>query len=212
MTSNRNIFRITGLLCGEFTGHRRIPLTKASDAELWCFDLCQDKQLSKQSWGWWFQTPSRSLWRHCNDAICREKLQTLLWRRNGSDSISKLQPHDCLLSRLFGGRSKKTSKLRATGLCAGNSQGTGEFPAQMASYAENVSIWWRHHDFKTTIAVSLGWNFFVPSLFVRYISNFANIPVKYWESHSYLTGVTAAELRGHLPDMNMLFKRSAAFC
>ena len=44
-----------------------------------------------------------------------------------------------------GGRSKKTSKLRVTGLCAGNSPGTGEFPAQMASYAKNVSIWWRHH-------------------------------------------------------------------
>ena len=40
---------------------------------------------------------------------------------------------------------KKTSKLRVTGLCAGNSPGTGEFPAQRASYAENVSIWWRHH-------------------------------------------------------------------
>ena len=34
----------------------------------------------------------------------------------------------------------------STGLCAGNSPGTGEFPAQMASDAENVSIWWRHHD------------------------------------------------------------------
>ena len=41
---------------------------------------------------------------------------------------------------------KKTSKLRVTGLCVGNSPGTGEFPAQMASYAENVSIWWRHHE------------------------------------------------------------------
>ena len=41
---------------------------------------------------------------------------------------------------------KKTSKLRFTGLCARNSPGTGEFPAQMASNAENVSIWWRHHD------------------------------------------------------------------
>ena len=41
---------------------------------------------------------------------------------------------------------KKTSKLRVTGLCVGNSPGTGEFPAQMASNAENVSIWWRHHD------------------------------------------------------------------
>ena len=38
---------------------------------------------------------------------------------------------------------KKTSELRATGLCAGNSPVTGEFPAQMASNAENVSIWWR---------------------------------------------------------------------
>ena len=36
-------------------------------------------------------------------------------------------------------------KLRVTGLCAGNLPGTGEFPAQMASNAENVSIWWRHH-------------------------------------------------------------------
>ena len=40
----------------------------------------------------------------------------------------------------------KTSKLRVTSLCAGNSPVTGEFPAQMASKAENVSIWLRHHD------------------------------------------------------------------
>ena len=39
----------------------------------------------------------------------------------------------------------KTSKLRVTGLCAGNSPGTGEFHAQMASNAENISISWRHH-------------------------------------------------------------------
>ena len=36
-SSNGNNFRVTGPLCGEFTGHRWIPLTKASDAELWCF-------------------------------------------------------------------------------------------------------------------------------------------------------------------------------
>ena len=69
----------------------------------------------------------------------------LQWRHNGRDSLSNHQPHDCLLYRLFRRRSKKTSKLRVTGLCVGNSPGTGEFPAQMASYAENVSIWWRHH-------------------------------------------------------------------
>ena len=54
---------------------------------------------------------------------------SLRWRHNGRDSVSNNQPHDCLLNRLFKHRSKKTSK----------------FPAQMASYAENVSIWWRHH-------------------------------------------------------------------
>ena len=40
---------------------------------------------------------------------------------------------------------RKHKKLRVTGLCVGNSPGTGEFPAQMASNAENASIWWRHH-------------------------------------------------------------------
>ena len=60
-------------------------------------------------------------------------------------SVSNHQPHDWLLNRLFRRRSKKTSKLRVTGLCVGNSPGTGEFAAQMASYAEIFSIWWRHH-------------------------------------------------------------------
>ena len=63
----------------------------------------------------------------------------------GGNSVSNHQPHDCLFKRLFRRRSKKTSKLRVTDLCAGNSAGTGEFPAQIASNAENVSIWWRHH-------------------------------------------------------------------
>ena len=70
----------------------------------------------------------------------------LQWHHNGRDSVSNHQPHDCLLNRLFSRRSKKTSKLRVTGLCEVNSPGTGEFPAQMASYEEDFSIWWRHHD------------------------------------------------------------------
>ena len=69
----------------------------------------------------------------------------LRWRHNGRDSVSNHQPHDCLLNCLFRRRPKKTSKLRVTGLGARNSPGTGEFPAQKASTAENVSIWWRHH-------------------------------------------------------------------
>ena len=67
MSSNGNIFRVIGHLCWEFTGHRWIPHTKASDAELWCiFYLRLNKLLSKQSWGWLFDTPFRSLWCHCN--------------------------------------------------------------------------------------------------------------------------------------------------
>ena len=69
----------------------------------------------------------------------------LQWRHDEHDSVSNHQPRDRLLNRLFGRKSKKTSKLRVTVLCAGNSPGTGEFPAQRASNAENVSIWWRHH-------------------------------------------------------------------
>ena len=72
-------------------------------------------------------------------------LWALRWRHNECDGVSNHQPHDCLLNLLFRRRSKKTSKLRVTGLCAGCSPVTGEFPAQRASNAENVSIWWRHN-------------------------------------------------------------------
>ena len=50
----------------------------------------------------------------------------------------------CLFISWFSCKSNKTSKLRVTGLCAGNSPVTGEFPAQKVSNAENVAIWWRH--------------------------------------------------------------------
>ena len=70
---------------------------------------------------------------------------SLLWRHKGRDGVSNHQPRDCFLNCSFRTRSKKTSKLRVTGLCVGNSQVTGGFPAQMASNAENTSIWWLHH-------------------------------------------------------------------
>ena len=81
---------------------------------------------------------------------------SLQWRHNGCDSVSNHQPHYCLLNRLFRRKSKKTSKLCVTGLCAGNSPGTGEFPAEMASYAEDVSIWRRHHVFQNPHADCAG--------------------------------------------------------
>ena len=74
----------------------------------------------------------QQVWRGPLLITATKKLQ---WRHNGHDSISNHQPYDCLLKHLFRRRSKKTSKLPIT----------GEFPTQMASYAENVSIWWRHY-------------------------------------------------------------------
>ena len=73
MTSlNGNIFRVTGHLCGEHAGHRWIPRTKGPVTRSFdvFFDLPQNKQLSKQSWGLWFETLSRPLWRRCNGENC----------------------------------------------------------------------------------------------------------------------------------------------
>ena len=66
--------------------------------------------------------------------------QPLQWRHNGRDSVSNHQPHDCLLNRLSRRRSKKHQSPASLTFV------TVEFPAQKASNAENVSIWWRHHD------------------------------------------------------------------
>ena len=65
---------LLAILCEEFIGLRWIPRTKASDAELWYFfDQRLNKRLSKQSWGWWFETLSCPLWHHCNEIVhkCR---------------------------------------------------------------------------------------------------------------------------------------------
>ena len=70
--------------------------------------------------------------------------ESLQWRHNWRDDVPNHRGLDCLLSRLFRRRTKKTSKLRVTGLCEGNPAVIGGFPSQRASYAENVSIWWRH--------------------------------------------------------------------
>ena len=70
---------------------------------------------------------------------------SLQWRHNEYDGISIHRRFDCLLNRMLRRRSNKKSKLRVTGLCEGNSSVTSEFPAQRASDAENVSIWWRNN-------------------------------------------------------------------
>ena len=53
---------------------------------------------------------------------------SLRWRHNERNNVSNHQPHDCLLNGLFRRRSKKTSKLRVTGLCVWNSPGPVNSP------------------------------------------------------------------------------------
>ena len=85
---------------------------------------------------WWWRGAIGAWWFRYYFTICKILIQ---WRYNDHLRL------DCLLNRLFRCRSKKSSKLRVTGLCKGNSPVTGEFSTQKASYAENVSIWWHHH-------------------------------------------------------------------
>ena len=79
--SNGNIFRVTGPLCGEFTGPGEFPTQRPV---MWGFDVFFDlrlnKRLSKQPWSWWFETPSWSLWRQCN-------YTTIITSRPGQDGL-----------------------------------------------------------------------------------------------------------------------------
>ena len=60
----------------------------------------------------------------------------LKWRHNERNGILNHRRFNCLLHHLFMRRWKKTSKLRDTSLCEGNSPMAGDFPAQRASNAE----------------------------------------------------------------------------
>ena len=100
-----------------------------------------------------------------------EQTIALQWRHNDRDCVSNHQPCECLLKRLFRRRSKKTSKLPVTGLGEGNSPVTGEFPAQRDSNAENVSIWWSHHEKDHPICrwFALPWRSFVGNVMNDYV-------------------------------------------
>ena len=79
-SSNGNIFRVTGPLWGESAGHRWIPFTKASDAELWCFLWSALEQTTEQTIKTpVIETPLRPLWRHCNGTLdicyCKKSFQ-----------------------------------------------------------------------------------------------------------------------------------------
>ena len=78
----------------------------------------------------WYIDVVKPAWKSkCEDKTCLQSSHLpLQWRHNDHDSASNHQPPGCLLNRLFRRRSKKTSKLRVTGLCVGNSPGPVNSP------------------------------------------------------------------------------------
>ena len=83
-SSNENIFRVFGPLYEEFTGPGEFPtqrpVTRSFDI---FFDLRLNKRLNKQPWGWWFETPSWSSWRQCNDVTERMGCNFVIHRPPG---------------------------------------------------------------------------------------------------------------------------------
>ena len=107
-------------------------------------------------------------------------LLPLRWRYNGCDGVSYHQPHHCLPNLLFRHGSKKTSKLRVTGLCAGISSVTGEFPAshhkwpvtrKMFPFDEAIMVfgWSKHRLGLTRVAMNCGpmWPVEISTVFQR---------------------------------------------
>ena len=92
-SSNGNIFRVTGPLCGEFTGPDEFPAQRPVTRSFHVFfDLGPNKRLRKQPWGWWFETPSWSLWRQCNET---RRLMT----KYDVSALERYRSNNCQLHR-----------------------------------------------------------------------------------------------------------------
>ena len=74
-----------------------------------------------------------------------EHALTSQWRHNGCDSVSKSPASRLFTQPFIQTQIKENIKAPCHWPLCGEFTGTGEFPAQMASNAENVSIWWRYH-------------------------------------------------------------------
>ena len=75
---------------GGFPAQR--PVTRSFDVFL---DLRRNKRLSKQLWGWWFETLSRPLWRHCNEQrIDVDRVPHTLWRAEIRSGLMDFRIHD----------------------------------------------------------------------------------------------------------------------
>ena len=148
-SSNGNIIRVTGHLYGEFTGHRWIhrkrSVTRRFDV---FFDLLLNKRLGKQWWGWWFETPSWSLWRHGN--VCTQFALHCVLSQFGVVLIHILQGHsihynDVIMSTIASQITILTIVYSIVHWSTDQSSALLAFVRGIHRRRGNVSIWWRHH-------------------------------------------------------------------
>ena len=126
---------------GEFLTQR--PVTRCFDV---FFDLRRNKRLSKQSWGEWFETPSCSLWHHCNDTQFLEILDAmmLMWH-HGIENKRSYQniPYVCSDMTVCWGWSPRyhLANIRIPIIQIRRSHVPLIFRTQLYIYLERLSCW-----------------------------------------------------------------------
>ena len=109
---------------------------------------------------------------------------TLQWRHNGRDGVSNHQPRDWLLNRLFRRRSKKTSKLRVTGLCAGNSPHKCPVTRKMFSFDDVIM------NICDICCVIYGWFMALTLIYIKLPSIYEGWWAFYWSKRILIANLT----------------------
>ena len=131
---------------GEFSAQR--PVTQSFDV---FFDLCLNKRLRKQSWGWWFETLSHPLWRHYNVLFCIHPWQAII-RHSAECTQNESRPLNFLSSLHFSLHILLTKWNHLnTPRCHETSSDTSFEPSGFCAcstdrslWAENIFVIWHH--------------------------------------------------------------------
>ena len=140
-SSNGNIFRVTGPLWGEFTGDRWTPLTKASDAELWCFlSSVPEQMVEKPLRRRWFETSLRSLWRHC-DEPCLFNFAVNTEAVGGLASLGAMLFSDKRMVKIYSISQEICTRFCCALLCCGYVIVHNEFKWSIYPYSSGLLCW-----------------------------------------------------------------------
>ena len=148
---------------------------------LWCFlwsavDKRLGKRLGKQSWGWWFETPSRSLWRHCNDKYelgISTNLYSMSLRWNEEQLVCETSPRFPMMGYVFGpggrfrGKERNHSERRNTTKNTKRTLVLGK-----NSVTETAETIWKSSCMKLLSSANWGWDKLVP-IYTNYFRFFS---------------------------------------